>query len=134
MPAVKDPKDGVIRDPEVGDFTDVLESHGWILEPVGMRYREGGLAFNVIQETDCSLIMNIMLVDHNGDSWRHFVVWDGSVIHDHPYSCKVNKVSDRTLQGVKALLKKFFPKKDYKSACFCSVFELQRCPPKIVKD
>ena len=122
---------GVDREPQVGDMIGVLQSRGWTLAPVGMRYRaNGGQLFNLMQEKKCSLILNIMLTDHEGDSWRHFVAWDGSIIHDHPYICKVNKVSDRTREGSRALFKKFFPQEDYKKARVCSVFELQRCPPR----
>ena len=118
---------------QVGDMLGVLNSLGWTLVPVGMRYRAGGHFLNLMQEKKCRVIVNIKLTNHEGETWRHFVAWDGSIIHDHPCNCKVNKISDRTKKGSRILFKKCFPKEEFKEAQVCSVFELQRCPLKIMK-
>ena len=124
---------GEERVPQVGDMLGVLNSLGWTLVPVGMRYRAEGHFLNLMQEKKCRVIVNIKLTNHEGETWRHFVAWDGSIIHDHPCNCKVNKISDRTKKGSRILFKKCFPKEEFKEAQVCSVFELQRCPLKIVK-
>ena len=113
--------------PRVKDMGKPLATHGMSLEPVSRTYsKKGGTAFHLMQETDCYLIINIKLTDHEGDSWRHFVAWDGKVIHDYPLNSKVNHTSDRaTKEGSEAVFDKLFPNEEYAEWEVCSVFELR---------
>jgi hypothetical protein len=70
-------------DTSVADITDALAAHGLSLVPVSGEYRKkGGVEFNLLQERQCKLVINLRLTDLDGDPMSHFVAWDGECIHD----------------------------------------------------
>ena len=107
-------------------MNEVLAKHGMKLERVTDKYRKkGGMEYFLLQEKECSLIINVKLANHEGDYWRHFVGWDGKVIYDSSEDCKVNVKSDRTPEGSKAVFERLFCKEEFSSHSVASVFELQ---------
>ena len=100
------------------------------LERVTDEYRKkGGMEYFLLQEKECSLIINVKLANHEGDCWRHFLGWDGNVIYDSSEDCKVNVNSDRTPEGSKAVFEKLFCEEEFLSHPVTFVFELQSFPP-----
>ena len=87
------------------------------------------MEFHLLQEKECSLVVNVKLANYEGDFWGHFEAWDGKVIHNYPKNCKVNRKSNRTPEGSKAVFEKLFSKEEFSSHPVTSIFELQRCPP-----
>ena len=53
------------------------------------------------------------------------MAWDGEVIHDHPFNSKVNKTSDQTKAGSKAVFDKLYPKRKFLSWRVGKVFEIK---------
>ena len=117
-------------EPTIGAMRGALAAHGMKLERASARFhnhKEGGSpAYRLIQEKECSLVVNFKVGDlEKENTWNHFVAWDGKVIYDSPHHCKVNLTSDRTKEGSKAVFKKLFSKKEFSSRDVCAVFELQ---------
>ena len=70
-------------DTSVADLANALSVHGLSLVPVSGEYRKkGGVEFNLLQERQCKLVINLRLTDLDGDPMSHFVAWDGDCIHD----------------------------------------------------
>ena len=87
------PREG---DTSIENVSGVLKDHGMRLYQTTAKYKKkGGLAYNLLQEQDCKLVLKIKLIDAEKQVANHFVAWDGKIIHDHPYSSKVNRSSDR---------------------------------------
>ena len=83
------------------------------LKTVSGNYKKKkGIQFHLLQDHMCSLVVNIQLTNHKGDSWRHFFAWDGRVIHDRPYNSTVNR-TDRTEEGCRAVFENLLPKKEF---------------------
>ena len=117
-------------EPTIKQMNGVLAKHGMKLERVHDEYRKkGGMEFCLLQEKECSLIIDIKLANHEGDYWRHFVAWDGNVIYEYPKNCKVNHNSNRTIEGSKAVFEKLFWKDKFLSHSVTSVSKLQPFPP-----
>ena len=113
-------------EPAIKDMSGVLAKHGMKLKCVNGEYRKkGGMELFLLQEKQCSLIINVKLANHEGDCWHHFLGWDGNVIYDEVKDCKVNRNSDRTPEGSKAVFEKLFCKEEFLSHSVTSVFELQ---------
>ena len=120
----------------IKDVYEALATHGMKLVPDNKRFlnnkgaSKGGPALNLMQETDCCLVIIIKIIDlEEKNTWNHFVAWDGKVIYDSPHNCKVNLKSDRTKKGSKAVFKELFSEKEFSSRDICAMFKLQRCPP-----
>ena len=111
-------------------MSGILAKHGMKLERGNDEYRKtGGRESCLLQEKECSLVINVKLANHEGDRWHHFVTLDGNVIYDYPKNCKVNCNSDSTQKGSKAVFEKLYYEEEFLSHPVTSVFELQRCPP-----
>ena len=77
-----------------------------------------------MKEVVCRLVLTFKLRNSKGDSWGHFVAWDGNIIHDNPHSCKVELELDRTKKGSKATFRKLFLEKNFPHADVSAVWEL----------
>ena len=77
-------------DTSIKDVSGALGRHGIRLERVTAAYHQkGGPLFNVFQRQDCRLVVVVRLENHAGQSWTHFVAWDGQKITDRPYFLKI---------------------------------------------
>ena len=113
-------------DTSVADLTNALSAHGLSLVPVSGEYRKkGGVEFNLLQERQCKLVINLRLTDLDGDPMSHFVAFDGECIHDRPYISKVNSTYDRTNpEKSKLAFGKLFPKTEFTLWQITSVYRL----------
>ena len=104
-----------------------LERKGMSLVSTGRRFmRKGGLAFNLLQEHDCRLVVRVVLEDHEDNKFPHFVAFDGKDIADRPHSIRVNASFDRkTKEGNEAAFGKLFSKSDLKNWVITSIYELK---------
>ena len=115
--------------PTIKHMNGVLAKHGMKLERITDEYRKkGGMKFFLLQEKECSLIINVKLANHEGHCWRHFIAWDGNVVYYSPKDCKVNGNSDRTPEGSMAVFERLFCEEEFSSHSVASVFKLQPCP------
>ena len=108
-----------------------LATHDMKLKQVnGKLGRKGGPAFNLMKEKECSLVVTVKLTDlKKENTWNHFIAWDGNVIYYYPDNCRVNRVSDRTEEGSKVILKRLSPEKKFLERDICAMFEFQCYPP-----
>ena len=113
-------------DTSVADLANALRVHGLSLVPVSGEYRKkGGVEFNLLQERQCKLVINLRLTDLDGDAMSHFVAWDGDCIHDRPYLSKVNNTYDRTNpEKSKLAFAKLFKPTEFQSWQVTSVYRL----------
>jgi hypothetical protein len=113
-------------DTSVADLTNALSAHGLSLVPVSGEYRKkGGVEFNLLQERQCKLVINLRLTDLDGDPMSHFVAFDGECIHDRPYLSKVNNTYDRTNpEKSKLAFAKLFKPTEFQSWQVTSVYRL----------
>jgi hypothetical protein len=113
-----------VGDTAIADILDALTSHGLELVPVGVNYHKtGGAHFHLMNERECSLVVNIKLTNPEGWPISHFVAWDGKVIHDLPKNSWVNNSSDRSEVGSRKVFDKLF-KKDFLSWQITKVYQL----------
>ena len=114
-----------VGDTAIADILDALTSHGLELVPVGGNYHKtGGAYFHLMNERECSLVVNIKLTNTEGWPISHFVAWDGQVIHDLPKKSCVNNSSDRSEDGSRKVFEKLFNKKDFLSWQITKVYQL----------
>jgi hypothetical protein len=113
-------------DTSVADFANALSAHGLSLVPVSGEYRKkGGVEFNLLQERQCKLGINLRLTDLDGDAMSHILAWDVECIHDRPYLSKVNNTYDRTNpEKSKLTFGKLFKETDFQSWQVTSVYRL----------
>ena len=86
-------------DTSVSMANTILAKHNMVLRRASKRYNRGGsIAFQLLQEHSCSLIVHLRLYSLEDTSLfaSNFVAWDGKEVHDHPRSVRVNNSSDRT--------------------------------------
>ena len=114
-----------VGDTAIADILDALTSHGLELVPVGGKYHKtGGAHFHLMNERECSLVVNIKLTNPEGWPMSHVVAWDGKVIHDLPKNSWVNKSSDRSEVGSRMVFEKLFPKKNFLPWQITKVYQL----------
>jgi hypothetical protein len=113
-------------DTSVAGIANALAAHGLSLVPVNSEYRKkGGIEFNLLQERQCKLVINLRLTNRDGDAMSHFVAFDGECIHDRPYLSKVNSTYDRTNpEKNKLAFGKLFKKPEFQSWQITSVYRL----------
>ena len=113
-------------DTSVADLANALSVHGLSLVPVSGEYRKkGGVEFNLLQERQCKLVINVRLTDLDGDPMLHFVAFDGDCIYDRPYLSKVNNTYDRTNpEKSKLAFAKLFKPTEFQSWQITSVYRL----------
>ena len=77
-------------------MNDVLANFQWQIVPAG-NYNQGtgGLAYKLLQERRCMLLIYARLITHSGEDAMHVVGWDGNTIHDWPMKMEVNNLRDR---------------------------------------
>ena len=111
-----------------GVIDSALEQHGMVLEPVNKQYFERkGMSREhaILQETDCKLVIRIFIKSKRvkGKEYRHFVAWDGMIVHDAPASLQI-EISDRaTEEGSKQAFNEFY--RDYAGWDIKNVWELR---------
>ena len=109
---------------------NALASHHMKLEPVTSKFNDGCYAYNLLQiRQPCRLLVVVRLWDKKRPKMftNHCVAWDGSIVHDHPKSVKVNNVSDRcNSANSTAVFERIFHKTDYARWQITNVFELIR--------
>ena len=67
-----------VGDTAIADILDALTSHGLELVPVGGNYHKtGGAHFHLMNERECSLVVNIKLTNPEGWPISHFVLGMG---------------------------------------------------------
>jgi hypothetical protein len=112
-------------DTSVADLANALAAHGLSLVPVSGEYiKKGGAPFNLLQEHQCKLVINIRLT-LGGDAISHFVAFDGECIHDRPYLSKVNNPDDRTnAEKSQRAFGTLFKKTEFQSWQITSVYRL----------
>ena len=75
---------------------NALSQFGLGLESATSAYqKKGGIAYHLLQERQCQLILHIKLTTKSNREASHFVAWDGKMIHDHPKSSLVSDINDR---------------------------------------
>ena len=73
--------------------------------------KTGGIAYHLLQERQCKLILRIKLTNKGNRVSSHFVAWDGSTIHDRPYMIQVSDVKDRrTYRSCREVFNKLYRK------------------------
>ena len=100
-------------DTPVSVAAKALAGNCFTLETVTRIYdnKKGGIAYHLLQETKCKLILHLKLTNHRKQVSSHFVAWDGSVIHDCPYSSKVSNIKDRqSIYGCREVFSKLYRK------------------------
>ena len=105
-------------DTPISVATRVLSQYGIGLQTVTSMYhhRSGGIAYNVIQEHQCKLILRIKLTNLGNGVSYHVVAWDGTFIYDRPVMSKVSPINDRkTVARARAVFSKLYRKfKDWR--------------------
>ena len=83
-------------DTSISTMNDVLANFQWQIVPAG-NYNQGrgGLAYKLLQERRCMLLIYARLITHSGEDAMHVVGWDGNTIHDWPMKMEVNNLRDR---------------------------------------
>lgn len=118
--------------PEEGDTSistanATLARHNMVIRRASERYNCGGsIAFHLLQEYSCSLIIHLRLYDLNDASLfaSHFVAWDGKEVHDFPKSVRVNNSTDRTEARCNDVFERLYHKKKFSRWHITSVYEL----------
>ena len=120
---LKKPTEGEMS---VLNIIGTLCNQGLDLELVTSNYfKEGGSPeYFLMNEEACRLVLAVKLRNSKGDSWGHFVGWDGNIIHDNLRSYKVELESDHTKKGRKATFRKLFPEKNFPHADMSAVWKL----------
>jgi hypothetical protein len=117
--------------PEEGDtlVSTVNAALGnWKLTPVSREYiKQGGPAFHLLQERSCRLVVKIVMTNPKGKTIDHFVAWDGKVIHNRPFVCRVNKTYDRN-NPIKSKLafRRLFPDSAFTSLHITTIYKLEQ--------
>ena len=111
------------------DLVPILEPLGIRVERVTSRYmRKGGGPLHLLQSTKkekCKLLIQIQMVDLEGDVLRHCVAFDGRVIYDNPSDVTVNLTWDReTKDSCDRAFGKLFPREEFQRWQIIGVFEL----------
>jgi len=105
-------------DTPISVATKALSRFGMSLQTVTSTYhhRSGGIAYNVLQEHQCKLILRMKLTNKSNRVSYHVVAWDGTFIHDRPYKSKVSKINDRrTILSCREVFSKLYRKfKDWR--------------------
>ena len=128
--------DYVDRNPPKGEDTpishanSVLKPHCMTLVSATHRFQEGCMAYNLLQiRKHCRLIIVVQLWDLKFPkmSCRHCVAWDGSIVHDRPYSVGVNNSSDRdNSANSRAVFERLFYRTVYYRWQITNIYELVR--------
>ena len=128
--------DYVDRNPPKGEDTpishanSVLKPHCMTLVSATHRFQEGCMAYNLLQiRKHCRLIIVVQLWDLKFPkmSCRHCVAWDGSIVHDRPFSVGVNNSSDRdNSANSRAVFERLFHRTVYSRWQITNVYELVR--------
>ena len=119
------------RMPETGDTSllhlkPVLDANGVIVTDVtGMYQVKHGVPFNILQERECALILNIRLVNPKGQKISHFVAWDGKTIFDNPSNCCVSNIKDRKPGASNNVFRKLYPKTEFPLWMVANVYRVE---------
>ena len=90
-----------------------LSHFGLGLESATSAYdnKKGGIAYQLLQERQCQLILRIKLTTKSKRETSHFVAWDGKMIHDQPTSSMVSDINDRkTVKRSREVFSKLYRK------------------------
>jgi hypothetical protein len=118
------PKEG---DTPISSASKALMPHGIYLHPISKKYHQlGGPEFNLLQEKDCRLIINVKLTNVKKQHMYHFVAWDGKVVHDDPQSVSVEALDRATSKTCRAVFDKLYKKDEFHSWQICSVYEMTK--------
>ena len=98
----------------------------WVERVTKAYLKKGGAPFYLFQRGKCQLIVMIKLTNHAGETVRHFVAWDGRVIHDHPYSCEIALADRLNPESSKLAFGKLFPRRQFAEVQVVGVFEVSR--------
>ena len=119
-------------DTSIKMMNTVLKGYGLTLKHVTSEYKDkshGSLAYELLQETDCKLVIRIKLKNHRGQPMWHCVGWNGKVIYDRPKKSIVNGTTDRRdRKGSEDVFHKLYPKKWFLDWQITNVYMLVTCP------
>ena len=110
----------------VSNIKGTLRNQGLDLELfTSNNVKKGGSPeYFLMKEEACRLVLAVKIRNSKGDSWGHFVAWDGNIIHNNLRNYKVELESDRTRKRSKATFRKLFPEKNFPHADVSAVWEL----------
>ena len=109
-----------------------LAPHGMELRGTGSKYHQtGGPHFNVLQEIQCQLIIELKFNNGNkGGQMHRFVSWDGSVLHNAELSITVDAGHDRSdARMCKKVFNILCDKLGYQTSQICQIYELVQIQP-----
>ena len=111
------------------DLVPSLKPLGVRVKRVTSRYmRKGGGPLHLLQSTKkekCKLLIQVQMVDLEGDVLRHCVAFDGRVIYDTPSDVQVNLTWDReTKDSCDRVFGKLFPEEEFQRWQIIGVFEV----------
>ena len=114
-------------DLNIGDVDDVLHLHRLRLVSTSSYYmRKGGLAFNILQERCCKLVLCLKLTTHGRRHAHHCISFDGRSVYDRPKKILVNGTSDRrSTESCNDVFDRLYPGKYFKAWDICQVFRLE---------
>ena len=114
-------------DTSIASINDALEPFNMDLVPVTHLYNQpGGLPYHILQKQICKLVIRIKLSNLKNQTVYHSVGWDGSVIHDHPKMCIVNRTTDRRYwDDSKAVFDRLYPRKYFMGWQIATVYRLR---------
>ena len=118
------------EDTPISHANSALKLHGMTLVNATHRFQGGCRAYNLLQIREhCRLIIVVQLWDLKFPkmSCRHCVAWDGSIVHDRPFSVGVNNSSDRdNSANSRAVFERLFHRTVYSRWQITNVYELVR--------
>ena len=113
-------------DTPISNVSKVLITRGIVLAPATRNYhKKKGPEYHLLQETSCSLIVNVKLTNTNHQHMHHFIAWDGEIIHDHPHSIIVEGLDRVSRQSCKAVFGEIFKQEAFHSWQICNVYEMK---------
>ena len=114
-------------DTSIASINDALEPFNMDLVPVTHLYNQpGGLPYHILQQQHCKLVIRIKLSNLKNQTVYHSVGWDGSIIHDHPKMCIVNRTKDRRYwDDSNAVFDRLYPKKFFMGWQIATVYRLR---------
>jgi len=120
-----------IGDTTVASMNSVLTRYGLTLQHATQAYIDmgGSLAYTLLQERACKIVVRIKLTNSKGKRMWHCVAWNGQVIYDRPKKCIVNQTKDRqNPKGCDEVFHKLFPRKHFSKWEITNIYRLVSCP------